>query len=1263
MALRGSSGWQDLRAEDLSALEGDEFEEFCASLVKYEALDRHDEPEFDGGAGKYVSDGGRDLLLTIDRSPSQGKLAYQQQYHLKPLTEDPISGLAATRTAYSCKSGKWLDLALKDARSGAERAVDVLAEGGYFKLLINQLGRLDAKRKRGGVEKTPLEHLRGAFWDRLKLKDPSAPDPGPQIRIYDADAIAIFLRARQPEGGDMIRWMERLQLSPILRSLEEWRAAHVLDRQEPKLVDDDMRVDMRNELRDWIALPTLPVEERIACVVGQPGVGKTRLVIESLASHPATAQRVRVALSPQEARQAIESRGLLRRHPDLLLVIDDCLVAEARGITVLFLSAVKGESRARLLLLVPAAFEVVRTDLPANRVWALSPLDPKHAQIVVANEIGRPNDDTDVIAIARFSEGFPWFARLLAEEFKAAGRAPVDMREALRWALASERELNVENLRRIRARTLLAVSLTSSVDWDALTSENRQHLAQAVGLDKWDDVAVTALECEQRGILRRSLGWKFKYVTPQVLEREIIAWLLGPGGPDPGARTLSDFGAAYLEDFYATLARLGLPKDVVACIANVAFQQLRNADLSQIRSVSLLGARLRFLAHHRSGETARELRRIIEGCTVEELSERVAERRGLVWALDALSVSEESFEDAEAALFRLACSENESYANNATGTWAGLFLVELNPTHRSLGARLSLLEGRLSDADARARLVALVGVESVLTMHAMRMTSARGERSWLLPTSEEARDGRLRAWAMLCERLTDADALVARAARKLALKHLRAALRFGISRQVMDMLEVRANDFSLDERILLREKLEEIRAYDSEYLDPSDAQPARLEAAVAPRSFSERLRQRVGTWGPASLRDGDDGLDDALAREGLEDAVPLRAELGWLVTDAAQRAHVFAYAIGRCDIGGILFEDLRRVARENPRSWKAQALVARYLGGMAAVGRTEQADVFLCSMQANPDEATSAALALVELGATPDRLRWLEQALHDGLILEFGIAELGRRGQWLANVGEGQFLRLLHVMAAGGDEGCSSALDLFVGRYKSAPPQALDLLDQLLTQLAPSTVHASTNYRWQLGAKMLADSGGAARAAELAVVVLSRGEGSNDFAWKTLHHASERDPVGVFRAVARGLDAPGQGGHLLIAFWFHRASFAWPAAAVLEWVGDDERRARAAAGLVRVHDDTLPEILRELIRRFGPHGSVAREIMSRVHSTDGIVASLAEHARTQLIRARQWLCDPDPLVAEFASQLIRELEEDYERHAAYEQHARHQFGT
>ena len=130
-----------------------------------------------------------------------------------------------------------------------------------------------------------------------------------------------------------------------------------------------------------------------------------------------------------------------------------------------------------------------------------------------------------------------------------------------------------------------------------------------------------------------------------------------------------------------------------------------------------------------------------------------------------------------------------------------------------------------------------------------------------------------------------------------------------------------------------------------------------------------------------------------------------------------------------------------------------------------------------------------------------------------------------------------------------------------------------------------------------------------------------------------------------------------------MAFMFHREPFSWATDEVLAWVGDDERRGRRAVVLVRPRSEELDPVLRALVRRFGSRSAVANEIISRMHSTDGVVASLAEHDARQLERARQWLVDPDPNVSAFAKRAVESLQISYEQHAAYEEDLQRRCGT
>ncbi|MCA9699439.1 MAG: hypothetical protein KC431_18075 [Myxococcales bacterium] len=750
-------------------------------------------------------------------------------------------------------------------------------------------------------------------------------------------------------------------------------------------------------------------------------------------------------------------------------------------------------------------------------------------------------------------------------------------------------------------------------------------------------------------------------MTPQIIEREILTWLLGPDGPDPGARILTEHAPERAEALYEAFERYNLPRELVSTLVGRALADLDGATLAEFAGLGFLGPRLRFLARHRPGETAEAIRRIVESTELTELEARVRERRSLVWNLMVLSRRPPSFEPAEAALFRLACAENEELANNATRSWAQLFSSTRNMSHRSLEARLDLLERRLDD-DVGARRVALIGLEDALTNWEFGFVGEAHDDSWPQPTTEEIRAGRLRAWGLLCHRGTDPEPTIAEAARRLAAKLLRAALRQGIGAEVMDMLAEQVGAWPMSARVQLRETLEEARAYDGDLTARSPDSLARLESALAPETFVERLRLRVGTWGPATLAQGHGAeLDDALADEGLQGELPLRAELPWLLTEEAQRPHVFAFAIGRRDTASVLFTDLQALAAAHPDSWRAQALVAGYLGGMVEAGRSAQAQVFADELRTNP---SAAALALIEVGVRPERLAWLEDTLASGQLPPFVVEELGRRNDPLDSVDDDALLHLLGLMKGGDPAQQKAALNLMISRFgdnlSMSPP---DILEALLESLAAIPIDSGTAHRWSLGAFALVERGQPARAAELALRCMSQPSNENTPFWRVLHAAASREPSGVFWVVARALDEPTVGGRLLVSFWFHRQPFVWPSEDVLEWVGDDQRRGRAAAGIVHVTSDELPVALRELIRRFGPTSSVAKEIGLRIESTQGLVSSLAEHARQQLSRVRTWLDDSDPAVATFARSLVDELEQDLERHSAYEEDMHRRFGT
>lgn len=1267
------NGWENLEAEQLEELEEDDFERFCFDLLGYEAYERHEDPIFDGPAKRRVPDGGRDILLTIRKPPTLSRGDYQRKHHTQPLTED-----AQVRTAYSCKSGEnWLDLALRDVkgRKTPGRTIEVLLEGGYFKLLINTIGGLDADVMRNKSSRTPHAHLADALWMRMKETNAGAEHPGLRIEILDAHTISGFLRARRPEGGSIIKWADRLSIVPLLHGLDEWRIQHRADRDEPAFADDVARTKLRGDLLAFVGRPGGNLRDRAAWLVGPPGIGKTRLILETLSIDQAVAQCTLVAWGPEEALNALNTQRLLARHPSVVLIVDDCPTNQVDALASRFRTICPPEAKACLLVITPASQHAL-ADAKLSPRWLLEALDEGAAMSLAADVLGTSASSEEVKEIAWLSEGYPWFATLLAREARAEGRPPNNLREATKWALASRWEAATEHereaLRLQRARCLLAASLTRRVDWSRLSPSQREDVVRAVGLQHWEkDVMDVARTCVHRGILRCTYGWQYKYVTPLVLEREVIAWLLDPDdGPDPGGRTLSRYGQAYLPDFFETLPRLGLPPTVVAGLTRAGLDALAHVatDWGTLRASDLLGARLMFIAGHAPAETARELRGRIERTSLEELRARVEERRGIMFALEELCARRDAFDDAEAALFRLAQAENESYANNATATWAGLFFIEFNVTYRSLDERMELLEHRLGEGDPVARMAALTGVRAVLTRRAFRRVTEALDGTRPVVPEDEASQARVNAWALLATRFSDADREVASQAKQVALVELRGAVRSGMGSVAMATVTDHLDTFTEGERVKLRDVLAAVREYDAGWLTLDDEYPQRLEELLAPKSFRQRLLQRVGAFGPVALRKNDDVLDDALAREGLAGDIPIQDELDWLVSEAAVRAQMFAYALGRCDERGLLVSGLRVRARAWRKAWKGRIVFARYLGGWGEAGRADAADAILRELRADPEDASLLVLAAIELGATEERLEWIEAALRADQLDVACISELGRRRYWIKDVSDEVLARFVGVLLEGTfAPRAAAALDLLVDHIKDRPDSAARLRPiflRALERLANERLDGMTDYYWELGAAFLVEQGDSARVAELAVIALSRPSGSSDHAWTALHCAAERDSLAAWRAVADALSQRGAGaGRLLLSFRFHRSSFPWPRQDVLSWVGRDERRGRMIVSLLHPYGTELDPMVRGLVLRFGPKSSVANEILARIDSTDGVVLSLAEYYTQQIGRARAWLTDPEPDIRAFTERLISSLTKSHEEDAAQEEDDRRRWGT
>jgi hypothetical protein len=109
-----------------------------------------------------------------------------------------------------------------------------------------------------------------------------------------------------------------------------------------------------------------------------PGVGKTRLVLESLLGEPALAARLWFARNSPEAVEAFQ-KNFWSSHPQALVVVDDCSDDEVRDLHRTFEARATSE-QARMLLITPTKESAYASHL---RSWTVEPLAMKEARQLV----------------------------------------------------------------------------------------------------------------------------------------------------------------------------------------------------------------------------------------------------------------------------------------------------------------------------------------------------------------------------------------------------------------------------------------------------------------------------------------------------------------------------------------------------------------------------------------------------------------------------------------------------------------------------------------------------------------------------------------------------------------------------------------------------------------------------------------------------------------------------------------------------------------
>jgi hypothetical protein len=1294
-------GFTSLEPKVLEQIEGNDFEEFCEELLRFERDVRHPGAQVAGTAPRSTADAGKDLRLTTAATPTIAK-----QFFSDAVTEDHVG-----ETYFSCKGGSGWAAAVLDDLQDQSAPLDVLTAGGHFTVLTHRKADLKKRTEafanaRSGRKRKPAKKAvktkKGAkkaakkvtatFEDAVvgilarrlkKERSVTLPDLSDRLHIYDGSHLAAFLKRHRPSISSRFAVRLGIRRLEYLVSLDQWEHELAV-RGFPQYVPDPSRSAAIDALRVVLtsAAGAAP-RDRAIWVHGAPGVGKSRMVLEALRRHPRLLEferRVVVARSDTEGSNAIGA-GVTEYTSDVILVVDECPAERVGDLSAVFLARSSSPGTAVVVMIGPRP-RPDQTPSMSVRDLPVGPLDDDARRSLVIGTLGiEPTSEQPLVErVLRLCEGYPWSAVLIANALREDRNALPEGAthwDACELVLAGKPgddlpKWHAETLR--RARAVLAVMLTDGIDWQHVDQETMDRVALAVGLPSSAELAAAAEECDIRGLLRRRLEWKYKYVTPSNVARQVAIHLLAP--PHHVARSIRAHCRELMSKLHEQLKGLDVPASILETLSDDELDALDQdpPSLARISRGDPGGATLLFVARHRPARTAAFLRRLVEQAETADWRANDQARFVLGGVLGDLSRRRAAFDDAEQALYQLTAEERRLGVTQSVNSWRSLFLVRLNPTYLPYADRLARLVSRLPQADPVEKQVAIRALEVSISDHEMRMGGDAIDGPWLQPTPDEARAAARAAWEALFGLLGDGNPDVASAARRAVLTHLRSGVRTGVGVTALGLLLHAFPSWPAAEHLKVREAVDQIAQYDTPWLDQDVAAKTaheRLLETLEPKSFHERLVDTVGRWrswqGKTSFKEAEAFMtarDEELAREGLQGDVPLKGELDWLESENAPRGVQFMAATGRIDVARVLLPTLE----ERVRAGRGPDLAAAYLSGVAAAGGEPEVDALLRRWRSSPELALPTFLASWRIGPSDERISWLVEDVQANR-LGANVFRWLMLGSWGARANTRPLGALARALLTTNEiPAGAAALSLVLARMDAVPEAVTELLDvlgeavmSLATVPDPDTMLA---YEWELACKKLHERGRDSSVISAAIEALRSSEsvGFADRVWTVLHPLLMTHGAEIWAALTHLLENAKDVERILVDARGSGLMRHVPPGDVVRWIGHDRGRQIAVAEMCGAYEEPLNPLARALIAKYGAQSPTASVIAARAHSTPSAVSSLAQFARGQLTNARGWARDNDPEVALWGARMVKELElsaEEFDAHEEFEKRRRH----
>ncbi len=421
-------------------------------------------------------------------------------------------------------------------------------------------------------------------------------------------------------------------------------------------------------------------------LTGHSGVGKTRMVSETLAEIDGLAPLIVQTANDIEARK-LAAYAAEDPRVKMVLVADECDVDAVNRLENLL-----GACSHRVRVVAIEHLDRVALGVTDPESW-LDKLPPATASSILEKNFPDVPDSLRALII-RLTDGYIRFAALVCKDASYSG--PRAVQQTLRSVeTALERYLQDDLDREIVG----VISLFLRVGYRDDVRSDLERISKITGID------VRTIE-RQVDTIRQRTGFisqegRYWYVTPQVVARCMFQWGYQAFARNDLHQFIQHLSADMLKQFQ-TRAELYGGTEVAAEVANYFRGMMRSLDVASLADAEVAELAVS-VTKLNPDQYLHPLAQLIENASQQELlrirgySHSHAARRHLVWMFESFALFEKYFDDSERSLFALARAENEQQiGNSASKVWAKLFQIRTANTEVPFEKRLEKLAPRLN---------------------------------------------------------------------------------------------------------------------------------------------------------------------------------------------------------------------------------------------------------------------------------------------------------------------------------------------------------------------------------------------------------------------------------------------------------------------------------------------------------------------------------------------------------------------------------------